>query len=695
MVDNAEISVIPYDQEEIEMVLKQLMYDNGITDVVYEGSNISQLSSVISYIISTLNINTSINLQETLLPLASKRMNVLFGARQLGYEPHAKKSYRYSLQLKAKYQVDPDNPNDPIDTYRQVDNPTVDLIHNTKFVSGEREYWYTGPTIANFFSGISNYDIRYVNDPNNGVDESLIIKEIEVIEGTLATKYSDETLFVSADSYRNQDGNLVTKQDYILPYTDVEDSSIQAYLEYIDENGEHITSELRTKSDHFLIDETLDVQVDKFVRMENIILGYPTVFFEFAGFGNPVRYGTKISFELIQSSGANGEALRDFTVEDTAASELFEVDSYEVSSLGVSEESSEDIKENALVFHNTANRAVTRYDYITIAKNSGEVSEVDVWGGEDETPQALGHIWLSATPKDAERLVTHTDATDVSLESYDVAIGTPSIGIQGVNLVDKTNWYLLDEDAESIIDYLSNYKIMTMQLHHRHPFYIDFTYNVDVIKYDTSKSRSTVDKEVFYAIYNYFDANIEEFGTEYINSNLQRVIDTTLTSVSGVDYSVELQGVVFRDMVDTYYAGLDTPKNYIMCSLAFPFENMFNSDNSLNTDLVPRIDTPNFGYSSQALTVDYDLLASTDGYEWTTDIKYNGSVVGDYIVNRRSSSIDLKFDLTTNDLDNIFGTGDGVYARFDIVYPTSFNGVNMPFTKNTLPRLATVKFQDN
>ncbi len=99
---NIENSVIPYDQGEIEKVLKQMMYNRGITDVLYEGSNVSQLSSVISYVISSLNINTAINLQETLLPLATKRMNVLFGARQLGYEARPKVSYTYDLLLRAQ-----------------------------------------------------------------------------------------------------------------------------------------------------------------------------------------------------------------------------------------------------------------------------------------------------------------------------------------------------------------------------------------------------------------------------------------------------------------------------------------------------------------------------------------------------------------------------------------------------------------
>ncbi len=90
-------SVLPYDQGEIEAVMKKLLYEYGITDVMYPGSNISQLSAVVSYAIASLNINTAINLQETLLPLATKRSNILFGARQLGYEPKQKKSYIYRI----------------------------------------------------------------------------------------------------------------------------------------------------------------------------------------------------------------------------------------------------------------------------------------------------------------------------------------------------------------------------------------------------------------------------------------------------------------------------------------------------------------------------------------------------------------------------------------------------------------------
>ncbi len=62
-------TIIPFSFDEI--------YSDIVTklgnDSVYEGSNLSQIVTAMSYLISSLNINTAANINETFLPLARKK----------------------------------------------------------------------------------------------------------------------------------------------------------------------------------------------------------------------------------------------------------------------------------------------------------------------------------------------------------------------------------------------------------------------------------------------------------------------------------------------------------------------------------------------------------------------------------------------------------------------------------------------
>ena len=81
--------------KELEAKFEELGYDSP-----YEGSNLDQLLTAMSYTTSMLNINTAVNINETLLTLAEKRKNILQDARILGYEASKKTSYKYKIRLK-------------------------------------------------------------------------------------------------------------------------------------------------------------------------------------------------------------------------------------------------------------------------------------------------------------------------------------------------------------------------------------------------------------------------------------------------------------------------------------------------------------------------------------------------------------------------------------------------------------------
>jgi len=695
---NIKNTLIPYNQDEIETVMKQLLLANGVTDVLYEGSNVSQLSTVVSYVISTLNINTAINLQETILPLATKRMNILFGARQLGYEAHQKKSWKYTLKLKPMYDtskttIDPSTGEEVVDTLN-TDDRTIYIAQNTRFKSGDKTYYYTGPTKALFTC--SNYDIQYFNDPTHGRPQDELIAEIEVIEGSLITPLDDPSLTFSAYDYVNNDGLSVTKQDYIIPYTNVEDTEgLQVFLTYVDENGNLIEDERRYQSPHLLVDQDLEYYKDKFIRKENIILGYPTIFFQFMGLGNPVKSGTIISVNVLQSSGIDGEAMGKWIVDDTVASELFEVYESTLKERGSNEESDQSIKDNAIIYKNTGNRAVTRYDYVAITRAHPLVKYADAWGGEDEEPKRKGHIWVSATPEYQTRYIRYIQA----LDTYKVIIGntqdTPDPNVPDIR--NFPNWYLKEDEQEEVLSYLDQYKIMTMDLHYRHPVYYDFEFECDVVKYNLGLSKEETHLTIFKTINEYFVNYLEKFGAEFLNSNLQRIIDRTLTYKSGIVYTLKVKGVLHRRMIDRYYKDVES-RNVIRFFLELPYENIY-SGNEVLYDKVPRIDTSDFGVNSRPLTVDYPSLQyhGANPAKHIADIFYNGNVIGTYTVNKVQNRIEIHIETNNATINDIFGvSGSDDYAHFNLHYPYNTNYVvNMAFAPNAIPRLSSVKFITN
>jgi hypothetical protein len=702
--ENIQGSLIPYNHEEIEIVLKQLLLNNGINDVMYEGSNVSQLASVISYVISSLNINTAINLQETILPLATKRMNVLFGARQLGYEPHSVKSFVYELTLKPMYDetkttINPDG-EEVVDTNDRTDR-YISLIHNTKFIAGDKSYWYVGPTLYNVIT-VSNYDIQYINDPDKGRPASEILLKIPVVEGELTTYEDDPALQYTAYTYTTPDGKVKTKQDYLVPYKNVEeDYGLQVYLTYVDDEGYEVEGEEWTKAESFLIDETLSYNERKFIRKENIILGYPAIFFEYAGFGHTIRPGTQIRVNVLQSSGPDGMAEEEILIDDVSFSQEMEVIDQRIIEYGTNVESNEEIKENALVFHNTANRAVTRLDYVGITQRHPLVKEADAWGGEDEEQKQIGNIWISCTPAKRTRPIIEFD------NGWAIDIGTPSKEPTSDLQLNWRNWYLTDEEYSELFEYLDVYKIVSMQLNHRQPLYINFDYKIDIVKYDISKSPKTVNLIAFSTIDTYFQEKLEKFDSEYLTSNIQRVLDVELGYSTGVNIELSLSGTLCEDMIDQYYLENFNRKDIIV-SLSWPYETLLNPDNSLDLNKLPKIDTPDFGFNNGNLSVDYSKLNDDIHLPIRTAPIYyqRGSTVeiGRYLVNIRRHTIDIIFNFdwkigSVDALTEIFGpsvNGSRSYQDFDIsYYPHDKNTVNLPFSKHRIPRLRRVEFINN
>ena len=350
--------IIPFTFDEIEQQVKEMLLAKGVTDIVYPGSNISQISDIMSYLVYTLNTNTAINLQEVILPLATKRLNVLFGARQLGYEAVQKTSYIYEIEI--GFQIDETKGNS------EVYNITIPKY--TIFESNGNKYYYLGDKIE--ITGITN-DNRF---------EKMIT--ISIKEGDLK-RYEDNELLSFRAVPEVVDNVTITKQNYLLPFKDIEEDGIELWLSFIDDSGTFVR-EYWTKFDQFLVDSSYDIAKEKFVRLQNLFLQMPSVFFEIGGYGNPIKLNTLIQANILISKGINGVAGEIITVQDPILAKQITVDIGTLKHTGTDVESMNSIKENAPIFHNSANRAVTALDYIAITQRHEAVKYSDVWGIEEE-----------------------------------------------------------------------------------------------------------------------------------------------------------------------------------------------------------------------------------------------------------------------------------------------------------------------
>lgn len=180
---------IPFSFSDIYSNIQTKFTEKGYD--VQEGSNTAQLITAMSYLVSMLNANTAVNINENILTLARKRTNILQDARLLGYEPGNKISYQYELEL-------------------TLPAGNFILPKYSKFISGNKTYYYYGEIIT--LIGVEA-----------GYKLNIIVKE-----GTLIKSTESSSLTITLGEITE---NGVTKPQYYvdIPYTNIEDDGIESF----------------------------------------------------------------------------------------------------------------------------------------------------------------------------------------------------------------------------------------------------------------------------------------------------------------------------------------------------------------------------------------------------------------------------------------------------------------------------------
>ena len=676
------LEVVPFNYDEIKTDITDRLIAKGY-NASENGTNAAMLASVLAYTLSMLNVNTAFNTSEMLLSSATKDTNILNIARQMGYEAQNKVSFSYRITLKAKL----DETRDPMSSYTNL----YEIPKYSKFTSGSYNYYYMGDTIRRYVSN------KNITEDNSNSYFTIIVKEGDL---KLASDYPD-TLVITTTTILVD--NEIQTQNYIdIPLTNVEDDGIELYLTYIDAYGVEHIDELWTKSTQFLIDKDTNL-TRQFMRLEDLTTKTPKCYFQLAGIGNELRLNTIIKANVLISNGSLGAASgnmelgtdlsRYFALYDgvnTDYNQTLVVTGQEV-------ESTDSIKLNAPLFHNSANRAVTKGDYISICNRQSVVDITQVWGGEDELPIILGYIYLSMLPSYKSRVFTNDSLKNNFLLSTQDDTNSFYIKDTEIRSVSYDQYGELTEPG--VFDILDEFKIMTMKLNHRQPIFMNFDFNINIVTYSLKNTKEEIHQATFDLINEYFKTYIEQYESQYFHSNLIKRVDSELTDLTGVNMTVKNSISLYDKNIVSERVNAD--EQQIIFFLSVPYNDYTNSDGELIPGILPEIYTENFITTGDVLEVDWNnptpsIELNTADYFWF-NIKYNGVICGRYYVTNKikkniridlyvngGSAVDLKY--ANSPLINSMFNG---HKKINVSYKTP----NFKVFRNTIPRLTSVTFE--
>lgn len=582
---------VPYNYSDIYTNVANSFTDRGYDTT--ESSDVSQLLTAMSYMISMLNANTSVNINEAVLSEAKERDNVFINARQFGYEAQHITSYRYTIEL-------------------TLGIGSHVIPKYATFTIGSYTYVYFGA------------QLEYTNL------ESSVKVSLSVVEGTLSSYTDTDSLTVTTVDITLTDGTSVPQYYVDIPFTDVEDDGIECYCTYYDDYGRYIQRESWANSDYYVIDDTTTLD-QEFVRIDDIEYGTPRIYFKFAGTGKDFQTGTKIEMNVLVSHGTDGviEDVTDYDAVSFSFDSLATCSCITLESVGQAEETIDSVKENAPLFYNSANRCITASDYKSFCERQTTIYKAQVWGGDDEYPQVPGHIWFTFSPNNYTREFSYDEENDATYYTYtldnsdgvtwDYTLDSESTDEDEADAYskqysDQYTFYGLryiqyeelrsssvNDDGDTIDpgvwDIVDEYKVPTLDFHNRNPLYVYFDYYISILKYSISDSKESIHSTIFDNIDNAFtgtddDMKFEDFSTDYYNSTLDNRIYEILGDKKGYDLELTSKILLNEKTISTETSVSELKDLYI--PLCTPYENYFDSDGYLQTDMLPSIDTEEF-----------------------------------------------------------------------------------------------------
>jgi hypothetical protein len=378
------------DFNNIKTALKDYMRaQSEFTDYDFEGSALSQLLDVLAYNTYYTAFNTNMVVNELFLDSSTLRDNVVTLAKQLGYTP------------------------------KSIASPTAGISFEMAFPG-------TAPQAVIIKAGsgfLTNYDngtYRYVTRADERaevINGTATFTDISFREGSLVTT-------------RTSVNGASNKQRFKIENSSVDTTTIEVRV--FQSNNSSIFDEYK------IANNILDVGFDDKVYFINEIEDEAyELFFGDGVLGRKLENGEVVEISYIVTNGPTTNGAKQFSYNAVIVDENYvpvtypfsvnNVTTTSIASGGANIESINKIKYNAPKFYGSQNRAVTTADYSAIVRELyPAVSDVIVFGGEDQEPPAYGKVFIALKPTNAASLSSFTKS-DLSkkLKQYTVASVKP------------------------------------------------------------------------------------------------------------------------------------------------------------------------------------------------------------------------------------------------------------------------------
>ena len=403
------------DFNNIKNALKDYMRaQSDFTDYDFEGSALSQLIDVLAYNTYYTAFNTNMVVNELFLDSATLRDNVVALAKQLGYSP------------------------------KSVTSPTAKLDFDITFTGGSI------PASVIFKAGtgfVTNYDntlYRYVlkEDAKVEVANGVASFSEEFFEGSLVTTRTEVNSVLKSQRFKIQNPAADLSTLVIKVYQSPTSSAFQEY-----KRADSIL-DIGSDDEVYFISEIEDEQYE--------------IFFGDGVLGKKLADGETIEMSYVVTSGPSSNGAKSFTFNGRIQDEnlipitvpfTVSIGSVVKSSGGADIESIDKIKYNAPKFYASQNRAVTVNDFKAIVRNIyPSISDIIVFGGEDQVPPAYGKVFIAIKPTEANTLSSFTknDLTE-QLKKYTVASIKPEFVDPSILYVEMTSKIYFDGTKTNLL----------------------------------------------------------------------------------------------------------------------------------------------------------------------------------------------------------------------------------------------------
>ena len=403
------------DFNNIKNALKDYMRaQSDFTDYDFEGSALSQLIDVLAYNTYYTAFNTNMVVNELFLDSATLRDNVVALAKQLGYSP------------------------------KSVTSPTAKLDFDITFTGG------SVPASVIFKAGtgfVTNYDntlYRYVlkEDAKAEVANGVASFSEEFFEGSLVTTRTEVNSVLKSQRFKIQNPAADLSTLVIKVYQSPTSSAFQEY-----KRADSIL-DIGSDDEVYFISEIEDEQYE--------------IFFGDGVLGKKLADGETIEMSYVVTSGPSSNGAKSFTFNGRIQDEnlvpitvpfTVSIGSVVKSSGGADIESIDKIKYNAPKFYASQNRAVTVNDFKAIVRNIyPSISDIIVFGGEDQVPPAYGKVFIAIKPTEANTLSSFTknDLTE-QLKKYTVASIRPEFVDPSILYVEMTSKIYFDGTKTNLL----------------------------------------------------------------------------------------------------------------------------------------------------------------------------------------------------------------------------------------------------